>query len=88
MSFYKINFLIRRDWVGKGSTLSLGDPMVLLYAICTAERLGSTEELCASIGVRPKALSEIRKLRKQLCSEVEVILKGNLSSQVLITYIF
>ena len=66
----------RRDWVGTGSTLALGDPMVLLYAVCAAERLGATDQLCASIGIRPKALLEIKKMRKQLCSEVELILKG------------
>ena len=60
--------------------MALGDPMVLLYAVCAAERLGATDQLCASIGIRPKALLEIKKMRKQLCSEVELILKGTFSS--------
>ena len=50
--------------------------MVLLYALCIAEKSGDTEEFCNSVGLRPKALHEIRRLRKQLCSEVEVVLPG------------
>jgi len=67
---------IRRSWVGSGSTLSLGDPMVLLCALCISEKSGDTQEFCTNYGLRPKALLEIRRLRKQLCSEIEVILPG------------
>jgi len=66
---------IRREWCGQGSTLSLGDPMVLLSALCLTEQVGDDEQqFCATIGLRPKALKEIRKLRRQLCTEVEALI--------------
>jgi len=46
----------RRQWAGQGSTLGLGDPMVLLTAIARAERSPDLTEFCSSVGLRPKGM--------------------------------
>ncbi len=49
--------------------------MVLLSALCLTEQVGDDEQqFCATIGLRPKALKEIRKLRRQLSTEVEALI--------------
>ena len=49
--------------------------MVLLSALCLTEQVGDDEQqFCTIIGLRPKALKEIRKLRRQLCTEVEALI--------------
>ena len=65
---------IRREWCGQGATLALGDPMVLLSAFCISEKTSGADNICSQIGLRPKALKEIQKLRRQLCSEMEAII--------------
>jgi len=65
---------IRREWCGQGATLALGDPMVLLSAFCISEKSFGADNICSQIGLRPKALKEIHKLRRQLCSEMEAII--------------
>lgn len=44
----------------------LGDLMVLLKAIGSAEYQGCTIEFCQKHGLRYKAMKEVRKLRAQL----------------------
>ena len=44
----------------------LGDLMVLLKAIGSAEYQGCTPEFCQKHGLRYKAMKEVRKLRAQL----------------------
>jgi len=49
---------------------------VLVQAVITPERMGYCPEFCASVGLRHKAMLEIRRLRKQLAGEVGRILPG------------
>jgi hypothetical protein len=42
--------------VGQGSTLALGDPMVLLTAISRAEKSPDLPEFCSSVGLRLKGV--------------------------------
>ncbi|KAM3963953.1 putative ATP-dependent RNA helicase kurz [Aphomia sociella] len=61
------------SWPATDHTLLLGDPGVLLRAVGAAEFAsikGEEELFCAKYGLREKAIKEIRKLRKQLTSEV------------------
>lgn len=65
----------RRSWAGTGNSLYMGDPMVLLRAIGAAEYAGSVnklEEFCTQNGLRPKAITEIRKLRIQLTNDINL----------------
>ena len=67
---------LRRRWAGQGATLQLGDPSVMLGAIRAAEREAYCPQWCAANGLRPKAVQEIRRLRRQLAQEVERLLPG------------
>lgn len=63
----------RRLWAGTGNSLLLGDPMVLIRAVGAAEYAGSKGKIlnfCEEHGLRPKAITEIRKLRQQLTNEI------------------
>ncbi|XP_063237576.1 probable ATP-dependent RNA helicase kurz [Bacillus rossius redtenbacheri] len=69
----------RRRWAGTGNSFQLGDVMVLMGAIGAAEYAnsqGRLEEFCRASGLRPKAVAEVRKLRRQLCSEVNASVPG------------
>ncbi len=61
---------IRSKWSGSGHTRLLGDPMVLLSAIYATEFAGCSRSFCDSVGLRFKAMQEIRKLRRQLANEI------------------
>ncbi|XP_072934333.1 probable ATP-dependent RNA helicase kurz [Epargyreus clarus] len=66
-------------WPATGNTLLLGDPGVLLRAVGAAEYAyvnGEEEVFCAKHGLREKAVKEIRKLRKQLTSEIMLSVSG------------
>ncbi|XP_068623266.1 probable ATP-dependent RNA helicase kurz [Battus philenor] len=66
-------------WPATGQTLLLGDPGVLLRAVGAAEYAhvkGEEELFCAKHGLREKAVKEIRKLRKQLTSEINLSISG------------
>jgi len=67
---------VRKQWAGQGSCLKLGDSMVLVQAVIAAERNGYCPEYCSSVGLRHKAMLEIRRLRRQLALEVGRILPG------------
>ncbi|CAH0713613.1 unnamed protein product, partial [Brenthis ino] len=67
------------SWPATGNTLLLGDPGVLLRAVGAAEYAyvkGEEELFCAKYGLREKAIKEIRKLRKQLTSEINLSVSG------------
>ncbi|CAH1640969.1 unnamed protein product [Spodoptera littoralis] len=67
------------SWPATGNVLLLGDPGVLLRAIGAAEYAyvkGEEEVFCAKYGLREKAIKEIRKLRKQLTSEINLSVAG------------
>ncbi|KAG4070654.1 hypothetical protein HA402_013574 [Bradysia odoriphaga] len=64
----------RKEWAGKGNSLLLGDPIVLLRAVVACESGGKIEDLCKLYGLRPKAITEIRKLRVQLTNEINLSL--------------
>ncbi|XP_045539350.1 probable ATP-dependent RNA helicase kurz [Papilio machaon] len=66
-------------WPATGQTLLLGDPGVLLRAVGAAEFAhfnGEEDLFCAKHGLREKAIKEIRKLRKQLTSEINLCVSG------------
>eukprot|EP00090_Calanus_glacialis_P000206 TRINITY_DN10139_c0_g1_i2.p1 TRINITY_DN10139_c0_g1~~TRINITY_DN10139_c0_g1_i2.p1 ORF type:complete len:1165 (-),score=488.14 TRINITY_DN10139_c0_g1_i2:35-3529(-) len=67
---------VRKEWAGQGNCLKLGDAMVLVQAVIAAERTGYCPEFCSSVGLRHKAMLEIRRLRKQLAGEVGRVLPG------------
>ncbi|XP_034490837.1 probable ATP-dependent RNA helicase kurz [Drosophila innubila] len=65
----------RLSWANHGNYKLLGDPMVLMRAVGAAEYAGSQGKLasfCASNGLRPKAINEVRKLRVQLTNEINL----------------
>ena len=47
--------------------------MVLIRAVGADEYSGMTQEFCDRYGLRFKAMREIRKLRKQLTNEVNMV---------------
>ncbi|KAK4290124.1 hypothetical protein Pmani_036961 [Petrolisthes manimaculis] len=65
---------LRRRWAGSGHSLSLGDVMVLVRAVGAAEYQGGGKQWCDSNGLRHKAITEIRKLRRQLTNEINLII--------------
>ena len=71
---------IRKVWAGKGNYFLLGDPGLLMRAVCGAERDaaarpdGSLDDFCNKYALRRKAMVEIRKLRQQLTNEVNLVL--------------
>jgi len=67
---------VRKEWAGQGNCLKLGDAMVLVQAVIAAERNSYCPEFCSSVGLRHKAMMEIRRLRKQLAGEVGKVLPG------------
>ncbi|CAH4033767.1 unnamed protein product [Pieris brassicae] len=67
------------SWPATGNTLLLGDPGILLRAVGAAEFAhvkGEEELFCAKYGLREKAVKEIRKIRKQLTSEINLSVSG------------
>jgi ATP-dependent RNA helicase DHX37/DHR1 len=48
--------------------------MVLIRAVGAAEYAGVTQEFCDRYGLRFKAMKEIRKLRRQLTNEVNMVM--------------
>ncbi|KAJ8712729.1 hypothetical protein PYW08_008033 [Mythimna loreyi] len=67
------------SWPATGHMLLLGDPGVLLRAVGAAEYAhskGEGELFCAKYGLREKGIKEIRKLRKQLTSEINLSVAG------------
>lgn len=65
----------RKLWAGTGNSLLLGDPVVLLRAVGASEyanSLGKLDDFCRENGLRPKAITEIRKLRIQLTNEINL----------------
>jgi ATP-dependent RNA helicase DHX37/DHR1 len=67
--------LKRKQWARTGNFLLLGDAMVLLNAIGSAEysqTQGKLDEFCTENGLRLKAVVEIRKIRKQLTTEISL----------------
>ncbi|XP_067933268.1 probable ATP-dependent RNA helicase DHX37 [Watersipora subatra] len=62
------------QWAGKGESLLLGDLMVLLKAVGTVEYAGCSPSYCDQLGIRYKAILEIRKLRVQLTNIVNSVI--------------
>ena len=67
---------LRRDWAGSGHCLQLGDPMVLIQAFLAAERASFDPQTCGQLGLRHKAVQEIRRLRRQLAGAVREVVPG------------
>ncbi|KAF2354946.1 Helicase-associated domain [Trinorchestia longiramus] len=67
---------IRLSWSGSGQSRLLGDLMVLLRAVLEADANNNTGHFCDQYGLRQKGLVNIRKLRRQLTNEVNMIVPG------------
>ncbi|KAK6050474.1 hypothetical protein COOONC_12021, partial [Cooperia oncophora] len=72
----------RRGWCGKGPGRRLGDLLVLMRAIicCEDEKVGffvMSQAACANLGLRHKAMVEIRRLRTQLTNIVNTSFKSS-----------
>ncbi|XP_045588877.2 probable ATP-dependent RNA helicase kurz [Procambarus clarkii] len=65
---------LRLSWAGSGNSRSLGDAMVLLRAVGAAEYQGGERQWCENNGLRYKGIAEIRKLRRQLTNEINLII--------------
>lgn len=66
---------LKKQWASQGDRKLLGDFLVMLRAICTADSFECSNRLCLENGLRTKAMLEIDKLRKQLTHEIN----GNLN---------
>lgn len=60
-----------------GNARLLGDMMVLLTAVGACEAAGCSSDFCFQLGVRVKAMREIRKLRVQLTNAANVAFKDS-----------
>ncbi|CAG5120252.1 unnamed protein product, partial [Candidula unifasciata] len=60
-----------------GNFLLLGDMMILLTAVGACEAEGCSPEFCTQLGVRFKAMREIRKLRIQLTNAANVVFQDD-----------
>ncbi|KAG7167518.1 ATP-dependent RNA helicase kurz-like [Homarus americanus] len=65
---------LRMSWAGTGNSRRLGDVMVLLRAVGAAEYEGGARDWCENNGLRHKGITEIRKLRRQLTNEINLII--------------
>ncbi|KAK7086027.1 ATP-dependent RNA helicase dhx37 [Halocaridina rubra] len=65
---------LRLSWAGVGNSRLLGDVMVLLRCIGAAEFQGGDRTWCEKNGLRHKAITEIRKLRRQLTNEINLLI--------------
>ncbi|KAL6728316.1 hypothetical protein Aduo_010097 [Ancylostoma duodenale] len=66
---------LRRGWCGKGPGRRLGDLLVLMRAVTCSEAEKMDPEACAKLGLRHKAMMEIRRLRTQLTNIVNTSFK-------------
>ncbi|XP_051923141.1 probable ATP-dependent RNA helicase DHX37 [Hippocampus zosterae] len=64
---------MRRLWAGQGTSLLLGDIMVMLGAVGACEFAGCTPKFCEENGLRYKAMVEVRRLRSQLTNAVNSV---------------
>uniref|UniRef100_A0A3Q4BCM2 RNA helicase n=1 Tax=Mola mola TaxID=94237 RepID=A0A3Q4BCM2_MOLML len=64
---------MRRLWAGQGTSLLLGDLMVMLGAVGACEFASCSPKFCEDIGLRYKAMLEIRRLRRQLTNAVNAV---------------
>lgn len=60
---------LRKKWAGHTCSKLLGDFMVMLKAVMVAEALDHKAKSCQANGLRPKAMIEIYKLRRQLIND-------------------
>uniref|UniRef100_A0A2P2HYL0 RNA helicase n=3 Tax=Hirondellea gigas TaxID=1518452 RepID=A0A2P2HYL0_9CRUS len=67
---------VRLAWSGDGQQRLLGDLMVLLRAVLEAEANNNSQHFCDRYGLRQKGLLNIRKLRRQLTNEVNMVVPG------------
>ncbi|CAI4230795.1 unnamed protein product [Auanema sp. JU1783] len=66
---------MRRGWCGQGPSRRLGDLLVLLRSVFCSEDVEMDTQACHKVGLRPKAMIEIRQLRTQLTNIVNTSFK-------------
>ncbi|CAJ0586481.1 unnamed protein product, partial [Mesorhabditis spiculigera] len=68
---HMVNILkLRRSWLGKNAPRRLGDLGVLLRAVSASEKCEMIPDECDMMGMRYKAMLEVRKMRVQLTNIV------------------
>ncbi|CAJ0599569.1 unnamed protein product [Cylicocyclus nassatus] len=67
---------MRRSWCGKGPGRRLGDLLVLMRAVNCSEAEKMSPAACSKLGLRHKAMLEIRRLRRQLTNIVNTSFKA------------
>ncbi|CAG7828649.1 unnamed protein product [Allacma fusca] len=67
---------VRKKWTGVGQSALLGDAKVLIRAAEAFEHDGGSPEFCIKMGLRHKAMVEIRKLRKQLTNNINILVEN------------
>ncbi|CAJ0566358.1 unnamed protein product, partial [Mesorhabditis spiculigera] len=68
---HMVNILkLRRSWLGKNAPRRLGDLGVLLRAVSASEKCEMIPDECEMMGMRYKAMLEVRKMRVQLTNIV------------------
>ncbi|KAK6029631.1 helicase protein, partial [Ostertagia ostertagi] len=68
---------LRRGWCGKGPGRRLGDLLVLMRAVICYEEEKMNPSACTNLGLRHKAMVEIRRLRVQLTNIVNTSFKSS-----------
>nr|CDJ97934.1 DNA RNA helicase and Helicase-associated region and Domain of unknown function DUF1605 domain containing protein [Haemonchus contortus] len=68
---------LRRGWCGKGPGRRLGDLSVLMRAVISSEAEKMDPVACTNLGMRHKAMMEIRRLRTQLTNIVNTSFKSS-----------
>lgn len=61
---------MRRQWLGSGQQLYLGDVSLMLKAVQMCESNCNRADYCEQLGIRHKSMVEIHKLRRQLIHEI------------------
>lgn len=67
---------LKKRWIGTGFSRMLGDLMVLLRAVGSAESQDLSAEYCLEHSLRLKAMLEIRQLRQQLTNAINLTIPG------------
>jgi len=66
---------LRKEWAGQGGHKKLGDFMVMLKAVIESQNDDFSIKSCTKNGIRPEAILEADKLRRQLITEAKSNLK-------------
>ncbi|RUS81416.1 hypothetical protein EGW08_010800 [Elysia chlorotica] len=77
LSLSQIPYKFNTRTFHQGNSRLLGDMMLLLTAVGACEAEGCSPDFCSQLGVRVKAMREIRKLRIQLTNAANIAFKDS-----------